>query len=61
METSEIQKLLLEKFPSYAQKKILLDDLTKRIKGLPAKYQEPLIDWLKGGEVPEFSCEIFPY
>ena len=37
METSEIQKLLLEKFPSYAQKKILLDDLTKRIKGNPKR------------------------
>lgn len=57
MESVEIKELLLKNFQSYNQKQILLNDLTRRIKDLPAKYQEPLIDWLKGGEVPEFSCE----
>ena len=56
MESVEIKKLLLEKFPSYAQKNILLDDLTKRIKDLPPKYKTPLINWLRGGDVPCFSC-----
>ena len=56
MESVEIKRLLLEKFPSYAQKKILLDDLTKRINDLPEKYKRPLTEWLNGGSIPVFSC-----
>lgn len=56
MKSVEIKELLLKNFPSYAQKKILLDDLTKRINDLPEEYKRPLIEWLKGGDVPVFSC-----
>lgn len=57
MSNDEIKKLLLVKFPDYASKNALLEDLTLRISSLPEKeYREPLIKWLNGGEVPDLSC-----
>ena len=50
-----IKDLLLEKFPAYKGKAIVLADLTKRISALPDKYQTPLLDWLRGGDIPEFE------
>ena len=51
---TEIETLLLKKFPTYKGRKVL-DDLTMRISTLPDKYQTPLLDWLRGGDIPEFE------
>ena len=56
MNNNEIKKLLLERFPDYVSKEILLEDLITRISNLPEKYKTPLLGWLNGGEMPFFSC-----
>ena len=58
MNNNDIKTLLLEHFPEYEKKQILLNDLTQRICFLPEKYRNPLIAWLKGGEIPDFEYNL---